>query len=191
MITFKSIIKEQTTNFYKYITSDMFDRAASKGFEFNFPDGVYPEEEGADCDAFAFCDKDEYENCKETTIKMFNAMPNPIPIWRIISLPESKIINYDNLGVSWSFDLKGIKANLGITFIDKSLPYIAILSARVFKENVNWADTVELWLQFSFRHGEYSDVYGSESEITLHNPVTKDNLSDFKVVSIKKNKHNL
>lgn len=114
--------------------------------------GNDPEYENEYGDGYYFSSKeDAYENV-QMLIDMFNALPNPILIYRAIKVEKIEDIDYGYLGDSWSY-LKQSALNFSSNHNGGNV----LLSAEISKEEVDWKETFR-------NHFLFSDAIDESSE---------------------------
>jgi hypothetical protein len=120
--------------------------------------GYYTENEYEE--HYMYDSKEKAYNVVGEILEFFNSLDNPIPIFRVLEVNSKKDIDYSYLGESWSFSKKS-----AIEFSNRNLIKAnVLLSALVYKKDVNWKQTLRAFFLFS-------DLYGSENEdeITIEN----------------------
>lgn len=118
-----------------------------------------------------FDSKENAEEHADFVIDVFDSLPNPIPLYRSIKAESEDKIDMEWPGESWSFD-RDSAVNFGSRNGSNFL-----LTAKVMKEDVNWAGTIKAYMLFS---GGYTDE--DENEIVVDD---QDKLIDLRVEPIK------
>jgi len=123
---------------------------------------------------FYFQSKENFEEYANNVIKIFDSFPEEFPVYRSISVKSVDDINMDDLGESWSFDLQSAKE---FGYHNGSN---IILSAIVTSDNVDWYESMHLYLRFTT--GEDSE---DENEIVV---IDTDKLKNLTISKIKEAK---
>lgn len=110
---------------------------------------------------YKFDDKDSAMQEAREMIEMFQMMPDPIPIYRVIHAKSEGRIKTDCPGSSWSWEKQS-----AISFaLNHGLPKpLVLMSAEVRKKDVDWASTVRLYYVYSG-----GGIGESENEIRVPN----------------------
>jgi len=108
-------------------------------------------------------------------IDLFRSLPNPIPIFRAIKADSIEAVDLEYAGESWSFD-KTSAYNFG-----RRNGSNFMLTAKVYKRDVNWNGTIIAYVIFTDGGGSDDD----ENEITVDD---QDKLLDIKIFPIEKYK---
>lgn len=103
-----------------------------------------------------FSTKDKAIQYANEVIDIFTSLPNPIPIYRSLKVKSKEDIDYEFLGESWSYR-KESAINFG-----KRIGANVLLSAFVYKKDVEWGATLRVYHVFS---GGYTDE--DEDEIVI------------------------
>jgi hypothetical protein len=106
---------------------------------------IYPgciEEENEDEECMFATKESAIKHC-EFVIAVFSSLPNPIPIYRTISVKKIEDIDIESPGESWSFS-----KDSAMEFGGHKRSNV-LLSATIDQNYVNWDKTVDLFLMFS------------------------------------------
>lgn len=110
--------------------------------------------------------KKEYEEYRDEVFQMFAEMPDPIPVWRVVSVNSKKEINLQDAGISWSWDLDAIKNNTAQIDMDFNKKFMVTLSGEASKSEIDWYNTIACYLAFSMSEEDGGDA--GEDEIVCH-----------------------
>lgn len=114
-----------------------------------------------------------YEAVREI-VSIFEALPDPIPVYRAIRANSQQEISPD-YGESWSFRKESalsFGAHAGANYL---------LSGLINKKDVNWKESIRLYILNSYAH--YDD--SAEDEIVIPNP---EMVINFKAEPIRRRK---
>lgn len=104
----------------------------------------FPNVDSEEDDDFYFETKEIAEEYADEILGLFEALPDPIPIYRTIKVGDIADIDLEYPGESWSFEktsaLNFGRHNIGANYL---------LSAKISKEDVNWKKTIKAYLDFS------------------------------------------
>lgn len=123
-------------------------------------------------DEYWFDSKEKAEQYAAELIDLFDSLPDPIPLYRAIKAKDEKDIDLEYPGESWSHSRESayeFGTHNGSNFM---------LTAKVNKEDVNWAGTIKAYVLFS---GSYSSE--DENEIVVDD---QENLMDVKIEKFKR-----
>lgn len=89
----------------------------------------------------------------ESVMGIFQGLPNPIPVYRVIHAKSEDRIRQDALGECWSFNKKS-----ALTFAQRNLskPWF-LMSGKVKKEDVSWGNVLSTYLEFSIGGGDCAE----------------------------------
>lgn len=82
-------------------------------------------------------------------VLLFNNLPNPLPIYRLIFVDNIDDIDLKELGTSWTWDTKNWNDLISSVLYDDDVKngFITVLiSGNIDKQYVNWEDTLNKYL---------------------------------------------
>ncbi len=129
-------------------------------FDYSSYDDLYPQysyDEVDDDGDYMYSSKEALVDEIEKMFDTFDALPDPIPVFRTIRVDSESKIDLENPGDFWSFD-----KDSALNFADNHALGNYLLSGYVDKENVNWKQTFKSFTEFSINLDEYT-----ENEITI------------------------
>lgn len=124
-----------------------------------YPGYSKPAKELDGWEEYKFDDKGSAIQEAREMIEMFQMMPDPIPVYRCISVKKEEDIDLDCPGTSWSWEKKSAISFAQNHGLSKPL---ALLTGKVRKKDVDWYATISLYYVYS--GGSLGD---SENEIRV------------------------
>ena len=92
---------------------------------------------------------DVSKNFYNEMVLLFNNLPNPLPIYRLIFVDDTDDINLKELGTSWTWDTKNWDDLISSVLYDDDVEngdITILISGIIDKQYVNWEDTVNKYL---------------------------------------------
>jgi len=92
---------------------------------------------------------DVSKNFYNEMVLLFNNLPNPLPIYRLIFVDDTDDINLKELGTSWTWDTKNWDDLISSVLYDDDVEngdITVLISGYIDKMYVNWEDTINKYL---------------------------------------------
>lgn len=92
---------------------------------------------------------DNSKNFYNQMTLLFNNLPNPLPIYRLIFVDDTDDVNLKELGTSWTWDRKNWDDLISSVLYDDDVEngdITVLISGYIDKMYVNWEDTVNKYL---------------------------------------------
>ena len=96
---------------------------------------------------------DEFDvNIFERIIKLFQRLPDPLPIYRIVAVTDLCFLKTENPGQYWTFDKSKINLHnlkVSIQNTDAYNKTWVLLSGMIDKKDVDWYQTMSSFIEYS------------------------------------------
>lgn len=142
----------------------IFDKLDPNGYfddiypDFQDPEDLMNQSDSSSLDYYFESEEEAYKQVARV-IRMFENMPDPIPVWRTIKVDNYFDIRLKSPGESWSYTKQG-----AINFAKNHGLGNVLLHAKCPKELVDWEKTILLYFEFT-RHGFWDG--SAEEEIYI------------------------
>lgn len=91
-------------------------------------------------------DSKEYYN---NMVSLFNNLPNPLPIYRLIFVDDTNDINLHELGTSWTWDTENWDDLISSVLYDDDVEngeIVVVLSGNIDKNFIDWENTINKYI---------------------------------------------